>query len=92
FTIVLTKAPTSDVTLTLSSDKPAEGFPTPATLVFTSENWDSPQTVTVTGVDDDGTVDGDQKYKINFDPAVSSDGAYNGLKPDKVECKNLDND
>ena len=91
FTIVLTKAPSSDVTLTLSSNKPAEGFPTPATLVFTPANWNAPQTVTVTGVDD-GTADGDQNYSINFDPAVSSDGDYNGFKPGKVECKNLDNE
>ena len=91
FTIVLTKSPAADVTLTLSSNKTAEGSPSPATLVFTPSNWDAPQTVTVTGVDD-GIADGNQPYQIRFDTAVSLDPDYDGLKPDRVYCINADND
>ena len=39
-------------------------------LVFTPENWDIPQAVTVTGVNDD-IEDGDQSYTIAVGPAVS---------------------
>ncbi|MBA7527623.1 hypothetical protein ES705_19799 [subsurface metagenome] len=87
FTIVLTKAPTADVTLTLSSNNTDEGFPSPNTLVFTDLDWTSPQTVTVTGVGD-SIADGNSPYHIRFDTAVSSDPDYDGLKPDRVYCVN----
>jgi len=91
FTIVLTKAPSADVTLTLYSNDISEGFPSPATLVFTPLNWNAPQTVIVTGVDD-GIADGNRFYDIRFDPATSLDPDYDGLQPSRVYCTNLDND
>jgi hypothetical protein len=91
FTIVLTKAPTSNVTLTLYSNDLSEGFPNTTTLVFTPMNWDAPQTVIVTGVDD-GTADGNRFYDIRFDPASSLDTDYDGLQPGRVYCTNVDND
>ena len=50
----------------------------PASLVFTPANALTPQTVTVTGVDD-AIVDGNQAYTIVTAPAVSADPAYSGL-------------
>jgi hypothetical protein len=51
YTIVLTSEPTFDVTVTLGN---VDGEVTVgAPLVFTPANWDTPQTVTVTAVDDD---------------------------------------
>ena len=58
FTVVLDAQPTSDVVLTVTSDDTGEATVT-RTLTFTNANWDTPQTVTVTGVDDniiDGTI------------------------------------
>ena len=49
FTVVLNTQPTANVTIALSSSNPAEGTVVPASLVFTSANWNVAQTVTVTG-------------------------------------------
>ena len=52
FTVVLTSQPTGDVTISLSSNDTGEGTVSPATLTFTSGNWNETQLVTVTGVPD----------------------------------------
>ncbi len=91
FTVVLLSQPTADVTIAVASSAPAEASAAPASLVFTSTNWNAPQTVTVTGVDD-SVADGDQPFTIVLSPAVSSDAGYSGLDPDDVTGTNLDND
>ncbi|MCL4207829.1 MAG: DNRLRE domain-containing protein [Pirellulaceae bacterium] len=91
FTIELNAPPTADVTIDLSSGNTAEGVVSPASLTFTSGNWNVPQTVTVTGVDD-FAIDGDVSYTIMTAPAVSGDPAYNGLDAADVPVMNLDND
>ena len=72
FTVVLNTQPTANVTIALSSSNPAEGTVLPASLVFTTANWNVAQTVTVTGVDD-AVVDGPITYTIVTAPAVSTD-------------------
>ena len=91
FTVVLNYPPTDTVTINLSSSLPTEGLPTPTTLTFTPDNWNVPQTVTVTGVDD-SVVDGPIPYAIVLAPAVSADPAYSGLDPADVGAVNADND
>ncbi len=51
FTVVLTSQPTANVTIPLSSSDLTEGTVSPASVTFTSANWNVAQTVTVTGVD-----------------------------------------
>ena len=89
FTVVLASQPTDDVTIALSSDDETEGTALPVELTFTSNDWDDPQTVDVTGVDDDA-VDGDIGYLIEL-TASSDDGSYNGLTAD-VSVTNTDDD
>jgi len=60
-------------------------------LTFTPENWNVPQTVTVTGVDD-LAEDGDVAYAIITAAATSSDPAYNGLDASNVSVTNLDDE
>lgn len=91
FTVVLMRRPTRDVTVGLSSSNPAEGTVAPASLTFTAVNWNTPQTVTVTGVDD-STDDGDVAYRIVIAAAVSTDAAYNGLDPADVTAINTNDD
>ena len=91
FTVVLNTAPTGDVTIGLSSSDTTEGTVSPTSLTFTSDNWSTPQTVTVTGVDD-SVVDGDVAYTIITAAATSTDPAYNGVKPLNGSVINLDND
>jgi len=88
FTIALAvKRPTADVTITISSSDPTEGTVSPASLTFTPDNWTTPQTVTITGIDD-ALADGDVAYTVITHPAVSSDPVYNGLNPKDVSATN----
>jgi len=91
FTIHLTSQPTDDVIVGVSSSDPAEGTVWPATLVFTAADWNMPQTVTVTGVDDE-VRDGDQVYTIVVAPVTSGDAFYHGLPVPSVGVTNLDDD
>lgn len=91
FTVRLNSAPTANVVLSLSSDDEGEGTVAPASLTFTSENWNAPRTVTVTGVDD-AIIDGDQAYLINFSAAASDDENYDGRTPTAVAVTNVDNE
>ena len=49
FTVVLTRQPTAAVTVSVSSLDTGEGTVAPSSLVFTTGNWNTAQTVTVTG-------------------------------------------
>jgi len=91
FVIVLNTQPYEDVTIGLSSDDTTEGTVNPTSLTFTPVNWDIPQIVTVSGVDDQ-VVDVNQTYTIVTAPAVSTDPDYNGLDADDVSCTNIDDD
>jgi hypothetical protein len=91
FTVALNSEPRSTVTLTVDSSDKSEGTVSPTTLTFTPANWKAPQTVTVTGVDDEA-ADGQQTYSISFLQAASEDSGYSALTPRSVSVKNTDND
>ncbi len=91
FTVVLNTPPSDDVTIGLSSNDTTEGTVDPSSLIFTSDNWDIPQTVTVTGVDD-GVDDGNQAYTVITAPASSADSDYSGTNPADVSVTNTDDD
>ncbi|MFL5327544.1 MAG: DUF4347 domain-containing protein [Gemmataceae bacterium] len=91
FTVVLTSQPTANVTVPVSVSNAAEGSVSTASLTFTAANWNVPQTVTVTGVDE-FIDDGDQAYTVILGGAASTDGKYNGLKPADVSVTNTDDD
>ena len=87
FTVVLATQPTANVTLNLSSSNTSEGTVSPSTLTFTTADWNVPQTVTVTGVNDHQS--GSTPYQVVFAPAVSSDFELHGLQPTSVSLTNL---
>src|SRR5437867_3056727 len=91
FTVVLGTQPTANVTIGLSSSDLTEGTAAPASVTFTSANWNTAQTVTVTGVDD-FAVDGNVAYTIVTAAATSTDAGYNGLDAADVAVTNTDND
>jgi hypothetical protein len=91
FTVSLTIAPTATVTIDLSSSDPGEVTVSTDFLSFTTENWATPQQVTVTGVDDD-IDEGDQTYTIVTGAAVSADPNYSELEVTNVLVTNLDDD
>ncbi|MEQ5792502.1 gliding motility-associated C-terminal domain-containing protein, partial [Muricauda sp. NFXS6] len=91
FTVVLDTQPATDVVFDISSGDTTEGTVSPITLTFTAANWDTPQAVTVTGVDDfiiDQTVTYNVLVSVNNG---SSDDAFDGLS-DNVSVENTDDD
>src|SRR5207237_554872 len=91
FTVVLNSQPAANVTIGLSSSNTAEGTVGPASLTFTSANWNTVQTVTATGVND-FIADGNISYTIVTAAATSADASYNGLNAADVSVTNTDND
>src|SRR5689334_23617142 len=73
FTVVLKTAPRFNVAIALSSSAPSEGAVSPESITFTPANWNAPQTVVVTGQQDDGAMDGNVIYTIQTSPASSDD-------------------
>jgi hypothetical protein len=91
FNVVLNTASTSPVTIPISSGNTAEGTISPSSLTFTPANWNVPQVVTVTGVDD-FIQDGNISYTIHLGPCSSSNSNYQGLVPSSVTVTNNDDD
>jgi len=90
FTVVLESVPTDDVTVALSSDNTDEGTVSPSSLTFTNADWNTPQTVTVTGVDDN-IDDDNQSFQINA--TISSvDLDYDGMLFVPIDVINEDDD
>jgi len=90
-TIMLESAPSSAISISLSSSDETEGTISPSVVSFTAENWNVPQTITITGVDDD-IVDGDQTYTIITGEIITDDSRYNGFNPPDINVVNSDND
>jgi hypothetical protein len=91
FTVALNAPPTADVVISVATNDASEGQPSVSSLTFTPSNWNEPQTVTITGVDD-SVYDRDIAYTIVLGAAVSADPEYNGLNPLDVSAINRDND
>ncbi len=92
FTVVLSAQPASDVVLTIVSSNIAEATVAPATLTYTSQNWNTAQTVTVTGVDDQA-ADGDQSSNITVSVnAAQSAASYANVANKTVVATNTNND
>ncbi len=90
FDVVLEDEPTGDVTIQISSSNLQEGQVSPSTLVFTPGTWNTPQTVTITGVEDNDD-DGDQAYSIQF-TISSSDPIYDTRTIQDLPVTNQNND
>ncbi|MFM7056515.1 MAG: S8 family serine peptidase [Planctomycetota bacterium] len=91
FSIVLTSQPSHSVTIPLSVSASSEGFVSTNSVSFSPDNWNIPQTITVTGVDD-WVDDGDRPWQVITGPAVSTDPQYNGLNPADASFMNVDDD
>ena len=92
FTVVLNTQPSSDVVISVTSSDTGEAVVSPATLTFTAANWDTAQTVTTTGVDDDA-IDGTQTTTITLSVVDgSSDDAYDPVDDVTLSVTNTDNE
>ena len=90
FTVTLTSEPTADVVVAVASGDATEGTTDVATLTFTPADWATPQTVTITGVDDlDG--DGDVAYSVTTS-VTSGDAVFAAITLPSASVVNLDNE
>lgn len=92
FTVVLDDQPVADVVLSVYSGDTGEATVNPSSLTFTNANWETAQTVTVTGVDD-VAGDGSQVTPITISVVDgSSDDAFDALENKTVNVTTVDND
>lgn len=87
FTVVLTSEPLFDVSLALFSTNTNEGTVAPASITFTSLDWNVPQTITLSGVNDH-VFDNSVAYTVVTDPASSVDPSYNARDASDVSATN----
>ena len=89
YTVVLDTRPTADVTVTVAGHSGTEVTPTPASLTFTTANWSTAQTVTVTA-GNDANLTNDMVTLTHS--AASTDPGYSGITIDSVVVTVADND
>ena len=97
YTVVLTSQPAGDVTVTVSGHSGTDlsiestGLNEDGELTFTTETWDTAQTVTVKAAEDD---DADTDADVTLTHAISStdDSTYNALANQSVTVSITEND
>ena len=96
FTVALLTRPLQAVTVTVTSQDAggnldtSEGTVSPSSLTFTDSDWDTTQTVTVTGAND-AIDDGEVTWNVRLDPS-SDDANYDGLSNVDVLVTTTDDD
>ena len=89
YTVVLDSQPTANVTITIGGQTAADITAAPTPLTFTTTNWGTPQTVTVTAGNDTDTVTDTHSLTHS---ATSSDTDYSGIPIANVGVTVNDND
>ena len=89
YTVVLDTQPTATVTVTVAGHAGTDVTRTPGTLTFTTSNWATVQTVTVTAGDDADTTDDSVALTHS---AASADSGYSGIAIPSVAVTVSDND
>jgi gliding motility-associated-like protein len=91
FSVQLKSRPTHSVTLSIHSSIPNEAEVSPRELSFPPEEWNTPQTVFVSGKDD-LVDDGDQAFVIELYNVRSEDPFYDENFHEEILGVNRDND
>ena len=89
FTLALNTQPVSSVTIDVASSNPNEGEVAPATVIFTSSNWNQPQRLP-SPAQDDLQADGDVTYEVVFSPSISDDPLYSDITLSSIPAVNRD--
>ena len=91
YTMVLNSEPSSSVTVEVVSGDSGAATVSPATLTFTPSDWNTVQSVTVSGVDDHVDQRGSRSVTIAHS-ARSTDTAYDGISILPVSATVTDDD
>ena len=89
YTVVLGSRPTAVVTVTIAGHSGTDVTPNPATLTFSTTNWNTAQTVTVTAGNDADTTNDTVTLTHS---ATSADSDYSGISIASVTVTVNDND
>ena len=89
YTVVLASQPSASVAVTPTSGNESAVTVPPTVLTFTTGNWATAQTVTVTAVEDTNAVS--ETVEVTH-AAVSGDSGYDSLTVDAVTVSVTDND
>ena len=88
YTVTLTRAPSADLTINISTDSQVRASPT--SLTFTTGNWATPQTVTVTAINDTRV---ESNHSSSISHGLSSlDLSFGGLPIRGVTATIIDDD
>lgn len=89
YAVRLDRAPVADVVIAISGD--AQASVTPSTLTFTSTNWNTPQDVVVTAIDDD-LDEPDVTTSTIVHVVTSADPEFAGRPPIELAVSIVDDD
>ena len=89
YTVALSTQPTANVTVTVAGHAGTDVTPSPTTLTFTSQNWETAQTVTVKAGDDDDMANDSVTLTHSV---ASTDTDYQGIVIASVAVTVTDND
>lgn len=88
YDIRLATQPTDDVTINIAGD--AQASASASSILFTTSDWNTNQTITVTAIDDNN-IEGNHSASIAH-TATSTDANYNGISVSSVPVTVTDND
>ena len=91
FTVVLKARPGADVKIKLTPSDTVQVVVDKTELTFTRANWDTPQVVTVTAVDD-AIHESTTTTNITIGPSESTDASWNGMSGGTLRALVTDND
>ena len=89
--VKLSSKPYSDVSVSVLSSDASEGSVSKDVLLFTSNNWNIDQEVTVSGVDDE-EFDNTVSYSVVFSVTSSLDSNYSQVESKSISFDNQDDD
>jgi len=93
FTVKLTAKPTNNVVFSVTSNDTSEATVSPASLTFTALNWDTAQTVTLTGVQD--VIDDDNQTStitVSINQSSTLDDNYDSVVSKNVSFTTIDDE
>ena len=92
YTVVLNSEPTEDVTIEITGHAETDARLSSDTLTFTADNWDDPQTVTVTLVEDDDAEAEAEVTLAHVASTASEENSYDSVTIDSVTVNFTDDD
>ena len=88
-TVVLNEAPTDNVIVAINKSNNGEISASPASVTFTTSNWNVAQTVTISAVED-ASIDGDKDTTFTVGVSASNDSNYNAVADASVPVSVID--